>query len=321
MRFSTQRKATSDLCSWLLIAAMLVAWLVLELRDPFGVAWARAVVPALALMGLGVAAVALPGARARAAAVAFVQMTVFTLAAVALSYAAAAGAGALWDARLAATDRALGLDWPAIRAALDAAPVLVWVGALAYHSLIAQMVAVILALAAAGRVDRLRVAVCAAVLGGFATILVAALMPAIGNLFDPAAYGHLWPSVAWQEREIIAGLRDGSLRVLDFSAMMGIVSFPSYHATLAAIFVWAFRGLRFGRVGGAWAVLTIAATPVFGGHYGVDVLAGLALAPVCVAAATRLVRVDAYALRAASIRAAAWIAPSDGIRIRSAARR
>ena len=315
------RDDTSEFASTLLIAAMLLLWLALELRDPFGVAWGRAAVPGLALLGLGVAAVALPGARARGAAVAFLQMTAFTLAAVALSYACAAAGGGLWDARLAAADRALGLDWPAVRAALDAEPVLVWAGALAYHSLIGQMVAVILALAAAGRVEQLRAAVCAAVLGGFATILLAAAMPAVGNLFDPAAYRHLWPSVAWQERGIIAGLRDGSLRVLDLSAMMGIVSFPSYHATLAAIFVWAFRGVRWGRVGGAWAVLTILATPVFGGHYVVDVLAGLALAPVCVAAARRLVRVDAQAFRAAWIRAAAWAAPSEGIRIRSAARR
>ena len=322
MRIPVPRDA-SGLASSLLIAFMLLCFLLLTWRDPFRVDLARAALPALGLAGLAVWAARARRPRLRAAGVAFLQMTLFTLAGVMLAYAAAANAGPLWDARLAAADRALGVDWPAMRAALDTMPVLVWVLGVAYGSLVAQMVVVILALAATGRVERLRVAVCAAILAGFVTILVAALVPAMGNLFDPAGYHHLRPSVAWQERGIIAGLRDESLRVLDLSAMMGIVSFPSYHATLAAVFIWAFRGLPLGRVGAGWAALTIVATPVFGGHYAVDVLAGLLLAPASVWAAKRVARVDASALRAASMRAAAWAAPSGAIArpIRSAARR
>jgi hypothetical protein len=77
-----------------------------------------------------------------------------------------------------------------------------------------------------------------AVLAGFVTILISLLMPAAGNLFDPSHYRHLWPSIAWLERDLVAGLRDGSGRVLDLTQLMGIVSFPSYHATLAALFIW-----------------------------------------------------------------------------------
>jgi hypothetical protein len=33
------------------------------------------------------------------------------------------------------------------------------------------------------------------------------------------------------------------MRVLDLGAMEGIVTFPSYHAALAAIFVWSFRAV------------------------------------------------------------------------------
>ncbi len=320
---SSPRRGASDLASWLLLAAMCLCFLAMQPREPLRVDAARAVLPGVGIAALAVWVMLAKGERLRAAAVAFLQMTLFTLLGVALAYAAAAGAGALRDAQLAAADRALGFDWPALRAALDGAPVLLWVFRAAYASLIAQMVVVILALAVAGRIERLRVAVCAAVLAGFVTILVAALVPAMGNLFDPAGYHHLPASIAWQERGIITGLRDGSLRVLDLSAMMGIVSFPSYHATLAAIFVWAFRGLPWGRRGTAWAALTIVATPVFGGHYAVDVLAGLLLAPASLWAAKRLVRVDASALRAASMRWAARAAPSAGIArpIRSAARR
>ena len=70
---------------------------------------------------------------------------------------------------------------------------------------------------------------------------------------------------------------------------MGIVSFPSFHATLAAIFIWAFGAMpRLAGPGRGWAILTIVATPVFGGHYGVDVLMGLLLAPPAIVAAQRL---------------------------------
>jgi membrane-associated phospholipid phosphatase len=76
----------------------------------------------------------------------------------------------------------------------------------------------------------------------------------------------------------VLGLRAGTLRALDMTQLMGIVTFPSYHAALALIFVRAFRDVPGLAIAGAlWATLTIVATPVFGGHYLVDVLAGLAL--------------------------------------------
>lgn len=273
---------------------MLLTFLAVQRGDPFGFDLVGALPPALGLailIGVVIHSRRAGMPRLFAAATAFLQMTLFTLLGVILAYAIAAGAGPLWDARLAVADRALGLDWPAIRRLLDASPLLVWPLGLAYHSLILQMVVVIIALSEARRFAALQQAVCAAILSGFVTVLLSGLMPALGNLFEPGAYRHLWPSVAWMEKGIVTGLRDGSLRVIDLCAMMGIVSSPSYHATLAAIFIWAFGQLPRLRVAGsAWAVLTIVATPVFGGHYGVDVIAGLLLAPPAVAAARLLVR-------------------------------
>lgn len=296
------RRPSLDGVTSILLAAMLLACLCFACGQGFGVDPWRAALPAVAVTGLLVArAVTLHRGQCRgaAAATAFLQMTLFTELGVVLAYAIAAHPAALWDARLAAADRALGFDWPAILATLDGWPVVVAVLAFAYHSLSVQMVVAILALAQAGRLDTLRVAVCAAVLSGFVTILVSAVMPAAGNLFDPAHYRHLWPSIAWAERGLVAGLRDGSDRVLDLSALMGIVSFPSYHATLAALFVWCARDLPRLRLGlTVWAVLTIVATPVFGGHYAVEVIAGLLLAPPAVAAAQLVrARLDAPARR------------------------
>jgi len=284
---------TSDAPAWVMVAAMALACLLASAGLGFGIEPDRALLPAAGLLVLAVAlgmGRATHRPRLTAGATAFLQMTVFTILGVVLAYALAARAGTLWDPALAAADRGLGFDWPAILRALDAHPVAVWIGGLAYHSLIAQMIVAIVVLAACRETDRLRIAVAAAIGSGFVTILISALVPANGNLFDPAAYRHLWPSVAWTDRALVAGLRDGSHRLLDLGQMTGIVSFPSFHATLPVILAWAQRGVpRMRVVTPVWAAVTIVATPVFGGHYAVDVIAGLLLAIAAIALAPRLV--------------------------------
>jgi hypothetical protein len=238
---------------------------------------------------------------------------------VVLSYALAARGGPLWDDRLAATDHALGFDWPTVFHAADRSAAVLWIGGIAYHSLTAQMIVAIVVLSATCQGERLRVAVLAAILSGFVTILISGMMPAMGNVFDPAGYRRLWPSVAWLEQDMLRGLRAGTWRTLDLTRLMGIVTFPSYHATLPVILTWAQRHVRGWRlVAPVWAGLTIIATPLFGGHYGVDVLAGIVLAIVGLTIAPMLLRwtiVSGPAARsrqasAASIAAAATDAPS-----------
>ena len=281
------RRATLDSLTWLLLALMVAACCGFAAGKGFAIEGARALLAAGAVYALFVVrAICIRRGQPRgvAAATAFAQMTLFTLLGVVLAYTVAAHAGPLWDDRLAAADHALGVRWPALLGGLDRWPVVVFGLGIAYHSLSVQMIVIILLLAHAGRLQTLRSTVMSAVLAGFVTILISLLMPAAGNLFDPSHYRHLWPSIAWLERDLVAGLRDGSGRVLDLTQLMGIVSFPSYHATLAALFIWCAGDLPRQRVGlTAWAVLTIVATPVFGGHYVIEVLAGLALAPATLA--------------------------------------
>ena len=251
-----------------------------------------------ALPGLGVTllAVALAIGRSQgnsrlvAGATAFLQMTCFTILSVALSYLLAARAGHLWDAELALADARLGLLWPAIFDAADRVPVvLLALSGMAYHSLVLQMVLCIVVLAATRRLERLRASIAAAVLSGVVTVLISGIMPALGNMFDPSHFNRLWPSVAWLDRDLVLALRDGSLRQVDLSHLTGIVSFPSYHSTLPVILVWALHPIAALRIPAAiWAALTIAATPLFGGHYAVDVLAGLLLAVVAITVTRRL---------------------------------
>jgi hypothetical protein len=259
----------------------------------FQVLLARAVLP-LTGVALMVSALFLGWTRQKAplvaGATAFLQMTLFTFLGVVLAYLLAANAAPLWDERLAAADARLGIDWPTIFAAADRVPHLVLLAAgVAYHSLALQMVACILVLAGTARLDRLRATIAAAILSGTITIAVSGFMPAMGNLFDPAQYQALWPSVAWLDRELLLGLRAGTERSVDLSHMTGIVSFPSYHAALPVILAWGVFPVRRLRVpAAAWAGLTIVATPLFGGHYVVDVLAGLLLAAAALRVAAHI---------------------------------
>jgi membrane-associated phospholipid phosphatase len=101
---------------------------------------------------------------------------------------------------------------------------------------------------------------------------------------------------------VFHGLRDGSFRALVAAGSEGIITFPSLHAALAVILIvalWPIPILR-------WAILGVnsvmlAATPIDGSHYFIDVLAGIAVAALALIAA----RATAAMARAGSDRALA----------------
>src|SRR5262249_14325691 len=81
-------------------------------------------------------------------------------------------------------------------------------------------------------------------------------------------------------------LRAGTLRTLDLEHFGGAVTFPSFHAAAAILYAWALWPLRWVRpfslaVNG----LMLVATPIGGGHYLVDVLAGVMVAAGSISAA------------------------------------
>jgi membrane-associated phospholipid phosphatase len=84
--------------------------------------------------------------------------------------------------------------------------------------------------------------------------------------------------------------RDGSLRTLTGMTSEGIITFPSFHAALGVIFMvglWPVPVLRW--IGAVVNGLMILATPIDGGHYFIDVFAGIVIAVLCLVAAPRIV--------------------------------
>jgi membrane-associated phospholipid phosphatase len=70
----------------------------------------------------------------------------------------------------------------------------------------------------------------------------------------------------------------------------GIISFPSLHASAALLAIYLVRGLKLIYPVTVLNLLMLAGTPVFGGHFFVDVLAGVGIFCVAVVATRWMLR-------------------------------
>jgi membrane-associated phospholipid phosphatase len=103
---------------------------------------------------------------------------------------------------------------------------------------------------------------------------------------DPANFPHLNPLGYLDELRALPPVRDGSHRVLDLFGLTGLVTFPSFHAASAVLYTWALWPARWMRPVAIVANgLMLASTPIDGGHYFIDIFAGLAVALAAIAAA------------------------------------
>ncbi len=236
------------------------------------------------------------------------QVIAFAAVGAPLSYLAAAADLPLLDHAYDAVDRALGLDWMALLGFMNAEPTLYRALRPIYLSLTLQMTTAVLCLAFTGRLVWLRVYTLAFILAALVTIALSVVLPAAGVWphygLTAANSPHVMPAVStsWP---VFYGLRDGTFRALVALGSEGIITFPSLHAALAVILVaalWPIPVLRWVILGLNTAML--AATPIDGSHYFIDVFAGIAIAIPALAAAR------AIAARAGSIRAPATVAAS-----------
>lgn len=219
------------------------------------------------------------------------QLVAFSAVAAPLSYVAAAASLPLQDSTLAYLDHAVRFDWKALLVFLQQWPRLSRPMHVAYLSLMPQTVAAVLLLGFTGRLAWIRAYVLAFILAALVTIAISAIVPAEGawlhyGISDAAAplpLSHTsWP--------VFFGLRDGSVRLLTGIGSEGIITFPSLHAALGVILIMAFWPVRIARwIAVVINALMIVATPIDGSHYLVDVLAGIAIAVLCFAAARALV--------------------------------
>ena len=150
----------------------------------------------------------------------------------------------------------------------------------------------VLVLGVAGQLTRLRTFITAFVATTLVIIAISAVCPAAGpwlflEIQPASANGFLPPSSSsWP---VFLGLRDGALHTVYRIRSEGIITFPSLHAALGVLFpaaLWRVKGVRWLALG--LNILLLIATPAYGSHYVVDVIAGILIAAVCWVAAARL---------------------------------
>lgn len=105
----------------------------------------------------------------------------------------------------------------------------------------------------------------------------------------PSDIPNLHRDAPWTTGPIIEAIRTGQ-RTDVIGSMTGLIFFPSFHAAGAVMYMWSWWTLRWLR----WPMLAlnlmlIAAAPVFGLHYFIDLIGGIFVAFGAIFASNRLV--------------------------------
>jgi membrane-associated phospholipid phosphatase len=207
-----------------------------------------------------------------------------------LSYVAGAANWPLQDQTFLAIDRTLGMDPEPIARFVNDHP---WIASClntGYGFIKWPLLGIPIILTMTLRLVRLQLFVAALCLALAVTLAISTLTPAIGTFYglniSPARFTSFNTAVYAAQLRDIPALRDGSLRHLELFHLAGIVSFPSFHAASAVLYMWALWPVRgFASLSIVMNVLMIAATPVIGAHYMIDVIGGVLLAAGSIMAA------------------------------------
>jgi hypothetical protein len=211
--------------------------------------------------------------------------TICTLGAIAC-YPAAAMSHGFVDPLLARMDRALGFDWLAYYRLEQASHALYILLKEAYSSIFITPSVIIVALVMSGRSDRAYglILIHAAALAISIGIFIA--MPATGaDVFYLGLHAPDISDGAVRQVAMITSMQSGQSNIVSAAALIGPISFPSFHMASALLFIWAawpMRRLRWIMLG--VNLLMIAATPLHGGHYFVDLIGGAVIMTACILA-------------------------------------
>ena len=216
---------------------------------------------------------------------------IFSVSGAILTYAAATRDAPLYDAQLAALDRALGFDWSAWVGLVRAHPLFAAALQASYKSLLSQILMTVAWFTWLKREQRV-----AELMANVTVALV--LTTAIFCLFPAFGPGIGAPGFDLSYLGDLTGLRNGTLPSLDVMVLNGVITFPSFHAVLAVLFMWSHRGSISFVPAAALNTVMLIGVPSEGGHYLVDAFGGLAVAAVTIVA-MRAVPISAPALATA----------------------
>jgi hypothetical protein len=191
----------------------------------------------------------------------------------------------LWDGALLRVDRAMGYDWLTYTMWVESHPHLQLLYGISYSSILWQPAVICLALPLSNRDERLLRYLCAT----FATLIACTAIFAVMPVTTAWIYEHSLttaqmdmlhlqrPDKGWVHE--LLEIRAGRARLVGWGIDAAIIGFPSFHCAAGVLNTWAVwknRSLRslFLPLNAAM----IAATPLGGGHYLIDLIAGTLVA-------------------------------------------
>jgi membrane-associated phospholipid phosphatase len=167
----------------------------------------------------------------------------------------------------------------------------------AYHSAGPQLLALYLFLSFACWWERFAEFLAVLAISSLLTGLGVTFVPAEGAYAfyapPPEIFASFSPKAGMWHHDVLMSLRTSPAPVLEFAKAEGLVTFPSFHTTLAIITTYAVRGVRyvFIPVCVLNAIVIVATLPE-GGHHLIDLFAGALIAVVAIAVARRVSRGD-----------------------------
>jgi membrane-associated phospholipid phosphatase len=222
------------------------------------------------------------------------QMMIVVLLGLLLTYPAMAVGMPYRDAELHLFDQWIGLDR---RAYLDFVNTRLWLAKaadFAYMSNLPQTVLIPLMLILARQLGRLQQFIVAFALSSLLTIAISVFFPAVSAFvyldLTPAGYANI-ASTVYTHVPTLEGLRNGTMQVVPLHHLEGLLTFPSFHTSSAILYAWAAWRTPYVR----WAalglnIMMLAATPVNGAHYFVDLIGGAFVAAIALLLAQRMMR-------------------------------
>lgn len=187
----------------------------------------------------------------------------------------------LIDKMLLLADFDVGVNTPALVAKLSHYPLLIDVLNIAYLSSIPLCLVAVIYLAMTNSVSRAWEAASGFAVNIVIFSVVAALFPAVGLFPHTGVHlslGDRLPEGAGiYHIGVFKAMYEGYGGTLRLSELNGVVTFPSFHAVTGAIIAWSMRGPQWPAIiaSGYGFLVVMSALPI-GGHYVVDLIAGLA---------------------------------------------
>jgi membrane-associated phospholipid phosphatase len=206
------------------------------------------------------------------------------------------------DAQLAALDRAIGVNWPTLVAALVPHPIVNGVLRVAYESVLPEVALLVIGLSWRGQTKAIHEFCVALAIGAALTVAFWTVFPSFGafSVYDlpQAVSAHINLSLNQHYAHALVRLLANGPGRISPTELKGLIGFPSFHAAMALLVVWYGRtlpSLCWPLV--VWNALVLAATPIQGGHHVVDVLGGFGVVAISIAITTRLSRYGVAEIR------------------------